>query len=171
MEVDFIPNDAPEAKGIKEISTRWMDVQGLKPYPVFDVMRNAGKSGRYVYPDDDPKAYKSAPRVRNRWVVDRDTTLVGTIGHVHPGGLFTDLFLERGGRKAHLFRSNAHYFEPAGPVSWDLAMGVTRSEWKVAVKKGDVLSTTTTYETRRGALVRVDGDHARRHHKGPRRRR
>jgi hypothetical protein len=151
VEIDFIPDDAPQAQGVQEITTRWMDVQGLTPYPVFDVKHRAGKSGRYVYPDDDPTAYRKAPRIRNRWVVTHDATLVGTIGHVHPGGLWTDLFLERGGKKAHLFRSNAHYFEPAGPVSWDLAMGVTRSDWKIAVRKGDVLSTTTTYETRRGA--------------------
>ncbi len=151
VEMDFIPDDAPEAAAVKEVTTRWMDVQGLKPYPVFDVERRSGKNGRYVYPDDDPKAYKGDPRVRNKWVVDRDATLVGTIGHLHPGGLHTDLFLERNGRKAHLFRSNAHYYEPAGPVSWDLAMGVTRPEWKIAVKKGDVLSTNVTYETRRGA--------------------
>lgn len=151
VEIDFIADTAPEAKTIKEVKTRWMDVQGLKPYPVFDVKRRSGKNGRYTYPDDDPKAYRSDVKVRNRWVVDRDATLVGTIGHVHPGGLHSDLFLERDGKKAHLFRSTARYFEPAGPVSWDLAMGVTRPEWKVAVKKGDVLSTTATYETRRGA--------------------
>jgi hypothetical protein len=151
VEIDFIPDTAPEAKDITEITTRWMDVQGLTPYPVFNVARKAGKDGRYTYPDDDPTAYKHAPRIRNRWVVDHDATLVGTIGHVHPGGLWTDLFLERGGKKAHLFRSNAHYFEPDGPVSWDMAMGVTRSDWKIAVKKGDVLSISTTYETQKGA--------------------
>ena len=157
MEIDFIPADAPEAQGIKEITTRWMDVQGLKPYPVFDVKRGAGKNGKYVYPDDAPDAYKGAPRVRNRWVVDHDATLVGTIGHVHPGGLNTDLWLERGGKKVNLFRSDAHYFDPAGPISWDVGMTVTRPEWKVAVKKGDVMSVTTTYETRRGAWYEVMG--------------
>ena len=51
--------------------------------------------------------------------------LVGTGGHLHPGGLWTDLWLERGGQKVRLFRSRAKYFEPAGAVSWDVAMEVT----------------------------------------------
>ena len=88
------------------------------PHAVSGLQRRPqlGQGGQgYVYPDDDPKAYKRAPRIRNRWVVDHDATLVGTIGHVHPGGLCTDLWLKRGGRRRNLFRSNAHYFEPAGP--------------------------------------------------------
>ena len=43
-----------------------------------------------------------------------DGVLVGAGGHLHPGGLWTDLYLERGGRRVRLFRSRAKYFEPAG---------------------------------------------------------
>ena len=52
---------------------------------------------------------------------------------------------------AHLFRSKAKYFEPAGAVSWDVAMTATRPDWRVKFKQGDVLSTTATYGTRRAA--------------------
>ena len=41
-----------------------------------------------------------------------------------------------------IFRSRANYFEPAGNVSWDVAMSATDDNWKVNVKKGDVLSTS-----------------------------
>ena len=55
------------------------------------------------------------------------------------------------GNTAHLFRSVAKYFEPAGAVSWDVAMTGTRLDWRVKLRKGDVLRTTATYDTKRGA--------------------
>jgi hypothetical protein len=62
-----------------------------------------------------------------------------------------DLWLTRKGDTAHLFASTSSYYEAAGPVSWDFSMSVTPDSWRVAVRKGDVLSTTTTYETERGS--------------------
>ena len=45
---------------------------------------------------------------RNRWTVRRsDGALVGRFGHLHPGGLWTDLELTRDGRTVPLFRSEA----------------------------------------------------------------
>jgi plastocyanin len=117
---------------------------------------------------------------RNEWVVDRNGVLVATAGHLHPGGLHNDLWLSRKGarirkascassaslkarkrclakaplgkgNKAHLFRSDARYYEPAGAVSWDVTMGATRADWRVKVRKGDVLSTSATYNTKRAA--------------------
>jgi plastocyanin len=42
----------------------------------------------------------------------------------------------------------SHYYEPAGPVSWDVTMSSTPENWRVKVKKGDKLSITATYETK-----------------------
>ncbi|MBI5105161.1 MAG: hypothetical protein HZB46_09300 [Solirubrobacterales bacterium] len=153
----FIPDSAPEAAGIKEIKTQWMDVQGIKPYPVFDAIKGQGTKGRFTYPDQAPNAYKADGKVRNRWTVDRDATLVVTAGHLHPGGLWTDLNLTRDGKTVRLFRSRANYFEPAGAVSWDVAMSATGKDWRVAVKKGDVLSTNATYDTTKASWYEVMG--------------
>jgi plastocyanin len=105
---------------------------------------------------------------------------VATAGHLHPGGLHTDLYMRRPGARigraacagrppgtarrrclrnaprgrgsrAHLFRSKAKYFEPAGAVSWDVAMTGTPRDWKVKFRRGDVLSTTATYNSKRAA--------------------
>ncbi len=152
----FIPDTAPEAAGIKEISTQWMDVQGGKPYPVFDVRQGAGKDGTLTFPDQVPNAYKGGV-VRNRWVADRDATLVTTAGHLHPGGLLTDLSVTRGGVTKRIFRSRANYFEPAGAVSWDVSMSATGPNWKVAIKKGDILSTNATYDTSKASWYEVMG--------------
>jgi plastocyanin len=146
-EMDFIPLGARAARGMQEVKTQWLDVEGLKAYPVFDALQGTGVNGQFTYPDDKPDAYAGiAPR--NQWVVDHDATLVGTAGHLHPGGLWTDLKLTRDGRTVEVFRSRAKYFEPAGAVSWDVAMTATPRTWKVAVKKGDVLSVSGTYDTR-----------------------
>ena len=154
-ELEFIPATAPEAAGLREVKTVWMDVMGLKPYPVFDVHRGAGgRDGRYTYPDErrTREAYTA-----NRWTVQADGVLVGTAGHLHPGGLWTDLFVERDGRKVRVFRSRAKYFEPAGAVSWDVAMEATPASWRVGVKRGDVLSVSATYDAKRASWYEAMG--------------
>jgi plastocyanin len=87
--------------------------------------------------------------------------LLGTAGHVHPGGLYDDLWVTRAGATglkghvkpgspdtAHLFRSVASYWEPAGTVSWDFAASATPAGWRPLVHKGDVLSVTSTYTSK-----------------------
>jgi plastocyanin len=149
--IGFVPKGSRAAEGIRPVSTRWMDVEGLQAYPVFDVLRGSGGDGRFTYPNEAQNPYAGRRRPRNEWIVDRDTTAVGTAGHVHPGGLYTDLYVERDGRKVHLFRSRAKYYEPAGPVSWDVSMTATPENWRVKLKAGDKVSLTATYDTRRGS--------------------
>lgn len=156
MTLWFIPDTAPEAASIKQIDTQWMDVQGIKPYPVFNALKGSGRNGRFEYPDQAKDPYPDG-RIRNKSVVDHDATLVATAGHLHPGGLWTDLKLTRDGRTVRLFRSKANYFEPSGPVSWDVAMTATNKDWRIAVKKGDVLSVSATYDTTRASWYEVMG--------------
>ena len=158
----FIPDTAPEAANITPIDTQWMDVQGVKPYPVFNALKGKGTKTRsgtteFTYPEQAPNAYKADGIVRNKWVVDHDATLVSTAGHLHPGGLWTDLTLTRDGVTKRIFRSRANYFEPAGNVSWDVAMSATTDAWKVNVKKGDILSVSATYDTSRSSWYEVMG--------------
>jgi hypothetical protein len=147
-ELSFQPASAP----LSEVRTLFMDVRGREWYPVFDVPRGAGR-GRYTYPDEAGLEGYS----RNRMTIMEDGVLVGAGGHLHPGGLWTDLYLERGGRRVRLFRSRAKYFEPAGAVSWDVAMRVTPESWRVGVKRGDVLSTSATYDSRRASWYEAMG--------------
>ena len=145
-ELDFVPAGTPAAAGMHEVETAWLDTVG-GAYPVFDAKRGRyGGDRRFTYPDEAP----GAPRT-NTWVVPEDGALVGAGGHLHPGGLYTDLKLTRDGRTVPLFRSKAKYFEPAGAVSWDVAMTVTPPQWRAGVRKGDVVSVTGTYDTRRAS--------------------
>ena len=49
---------------------------------------------------------------------------------------------------ARIFRSQAHYYEAGGPVSWDVALTASRPDWRVRIHKGDTLRITTTYDTK-----------------------
>jgi plastocyanin len=193
-DIDYVPADTALGHLIKPVEPVWTDVENGRAYPVFDVHRGTGANGRYTYPQDArPDPYANRPRA-SEWTVPRDMTLVATAGHVHPGGLYTDLDVIRPGatprtttvrrvrcrarrrhgthraRRTHcrrrvrtgivagsepnsvrIFRSRAKYFDPVGPVSWDLAMERTPADWRVHVRKGDRLAVSATYDSSRAS--------------------
>jgi hypothetical protein len=162
-DIDFIAQSSPAATGMKPVHPIWMDVQDHHLYPVFDVHRGSGVHGKFTYPDMAENPYGSGPPL-NVFTVDHPGTLVGTAGHLHPGGLYDQLDLIRGGsspsggaiagtvaNSVRLFRSNAHYFDPRGPISWDMAMTATAADWRPRIKAGDQLRISATYETRRAS--------------------
>jgi hypothetical protein len=150
-DIDFVTDSVPAAAGITPVRPLWMDVAGLRPYPVFDAVRGQGRDGRYTFPDDARGAQRRKVGFAQRYTAPKDMTLVGVVGHLHPGGLHDDLYATRNGTTTHLFRSQAKYFEPAGAVSWDVSMTASKPDWRVAVRAGDVLSTTTTYDVRKAS--------------------
>jgi len=145
--IDFLPDSAAAASSMKNVRTQFVDVESGKAYPVFDVKKGAGINGRYTYPAQAPASLMA----RNRLTVRRDGTLVSTAGHLHPGGLYTDLFVTRGSETRRIFRSNAYYYGAAQGASWNVSMGATAPNWRVAVKRGDVLSVQVTYDTTKAA--------------------
>jgi len=144
-DITFIP--AKSTKPLTSVIPIWMDVQNGSVYPVFDVHRGSGKNGQFTYPDPANNPYTG--RRKNTFTMSVGGTFVAAGGHLHPGGLRDDLYVVRGGKSARIFRSDAKYFEPAGPVSWDVTLGVTRADWRVHVKAGDTLRLTTTYDSTR----------------------
>jgi hypothetical protein len=145
-DLEFVPDTDPAAAGITEVQTVWLDVMGISLYPVFDALRGkGGKDKRLTYPDEVP----GAPR--HSWTVPEDGAFVGTAGHLHPGGLWTDMNITRDGKTTRLFRSEAVYYEPAGAVSWDVSMTATPPDWRVGLRKGDVISVSGTYDTKRAS--------------------
>ena len=162
-DLDWTAMDSDLGKTLKPVFPLWLDVQRGSGYPVFDVFKGTGSNGTITYPDQFTSPY-SGLDTPNVWTADRDLTLVGTAGHVHPGGLYTDLQMIRSGANgtdspqpgtqadaARLFRSDAVYYDPAGPISWDMSMQGTPAGWKIHVKPGDQLKISATYDTAKGS--------------------
>jgi plastocyanin len=174
-EIDWVPLSSPSGASIERNRIRWLDVAGAPQiYPVFDAERgfDTNGDGEFVFPDEvsgDPSspAAEEAPKISNErnWTVQQPggVTLVFGAGHLHPGGLHVDLEVARDGADPgsvdgdspdevkQLFRSNARYYEPAGAVSWDVAMEATRPEWRISLKQGDTVSVSTTYDVRKAS--------------------
>ncbi len=181
--LDFVPDTSPAANTMKTVTTQWMDVAGQSLYPVFDALRSDGHNGTYTFPDQAPAAdlhpctfnggeASWAPGSHGcrggaqSWTVggNHPKTLIGTAGHLHPGGLNDQLRDTRNGHTNTLFTSAAHYYEPAGEVSWDVSMGATPAglnpgdpTWQVQVEPGDKVSVHTTYDTSRADWYEVMG--------------
>ena len=153
--------DRRPRRAIKDVRTVWIDVIGRQVYPVFDVHKGARRPRPPLHlPGRGAGCAASAAARPGRST--EDGVLVGTAGHLHPGGLWTDLKLTRDGRTVRLFRSQAKYFEPAGAVSWDVAMTATPEDWRVGVAQGRRAVGLGDLRHEARLLVRVDGDHARR---------
>jgi len=94
--IDFIPDTSPAALGIVPVKPIWMDVESGN-YPVFDVLRDSGgKDGEFTYPQDASNPYPPGIK-KNERTITSNGVLVGTTGHVHTGGLSTNLYLKRNG--------------------------------------------------------------------------
>ena len=119
--LDFYPDESEAARDMIEARALWLDVYNGSGYPVFDVMkptrfqegsfsfqgqplaaRGGGRDGTLTFPDDaipDPYEGDSFSEPLNQWTVDRPGYLLWTAGHVHSGGLWTDLDLIREGAR------------------------------------------------------------------------
>jgi hypothetical protein len=166
-DIDFVPAADAEAQGITPVVPLWLDVMSQRHplYPVFNVQRGFGhfdpKFHRKVcvFPKERCAAFdpygESQPGNGVGWDYTVPPqyagTLVGMGGHVHPGGLEDQVSLVRGGVERRIFNSDAHYWDKAGPVSWDMAMTVTRPDWRVQIRAGDKIRLNAVYDSQRAS--------------------
>jgi hypothetical protein len=162
-DIDFVPLSSPLAQSITPVHPIWMDVEDHNIYPVFNVYKGSGKNGKFTFPDMAKNPYGGGAPL-NEFTVDHPGALITTAGHLHPGGLYDELDLSRAGatpsggatlgpvpNSVRLFRSYADYFGHRAPVSWDMAMEATATDWRPEVQPGDVLRISATYDTRHGS--------------------
>jgi plastocyanin len=173
-EIDWVPETTPARTDINNTVIEWLDVAGFPHiYPVFDAERGFDNddNGKYTFPDDVPTdpampGYEERENISpsGSWTVPAGgRTLVFGAGHLHPGGRHVDIEVARDGPDAgnvdgddptevrKLFRSDAHYYEPAGAVSWDVSMEATPRDWRISLKQGDTVSVSATYNVKKAS--------------------
>jgi plastocyanin len=177
-DVDFIPEDKAEQRGIKPAYPIWLDVRP-SAYPVFNSQRGFGKDGECTWPKQKCAAFdpygkelegqgKPGNGKGTDWEFpDRGETLgkiesftggtlIGIGGHLHPGGIQNEIKLVRGRKSKRIYTGKAAYWKrkdasrPGGPpTSWDFSMRVIgKPYWGVRVKPGDKLRSNVTYDTK-----------------------
>ena len=125
-----------------------------------------------VYGGDTPQQGKPIEIPGADWKVTKDMagTLITIGGHLHPGGINDEVTLVRDGKEVPIHISDAIYWDRkfvgvdeegdnlkrkdtdrgGGPMnSWDFSMTGTGAflDWKVKVKKGDILRLNATYDS------------------------
>jgi plastocyanin len=124
-----------------------MDVRRGWGYPVFDVLQHSGGSdGAFTFPDEQPGDPYAGGTRQNEFTMPWPATIVAAVGHLHPGGLRDDIAVVRNGASRLIFRSEAHYYDPAGPVSWDVSLTASKPDWRARVDQGDTLRISSTYD-------------------------
>ena len=85
-----------------------------------------------------PKAKNCANVATNAlWTATKRTCVTGKAGSVD--------------NSVRIFQSKAKYYDPAGPVSWDVSLTASRPDWRVKVNTGDTVRLTSTYENKKSA--------------------
>src|SRR3954454_21464156 len=128
------------------------DIRGMLLGRTFDVHRNAKGTGIWnTTAGDDP----TKPRPIE-WTSQVDGTLIGTGGHLHPGGLHI-IVENRGSEKkpcsgsapgggTQIFNSEAVWH--VAKFSEDFQMTVTDPHWRAPIHKGDRIRLTGYYENK-----------------------
>ena len=149
--------------------------------PIFNIQRGFGSNGECRFPDLNCAAFNSSGNVSAQQGKDfspdvhgKDYTITaetlggattGSLilmgGHVHNGGLRTEVELVRDGVSKLINISEAYYWQDEpntdrignAPVSWDYSMtGSTLDHgWAVNVQEGDILRLNGIYDTAIGS--------------------
>ncbi len=167
-DVDFTPRAAAERRGIRPVVPVWLDVMldsDHATYPVFNAQMGFGglnpQTGERecAFPRETCASFtpygEPQPGNGRGWDYPVTNAIAGTVvgaaGHVHPGGLRTELSVVRDGRERRIFDSDAVYWDPNGPVSWDMSMTTADEDWRVQIRPGDRLRMNAVYETQRAS--------------------
>ncbi len=146
-DIDFVPDSTPAAAvdhaGPPDVDGRGGH-QGLP-----GLRRDQGhrQEGQVHVPERRARRREEAtigPAHSGRWTKRRDAR--GHGGAPPSGRALHGPHGTRNGATKQLFRSQAKYFEPAGAVSWDVSMTATKPDWQVALKAGDMVDVSSTYD-------------------------
>jgi plastocyanin len=164
-EVDFIPERSVAPGSIRPVEPFWLDVAGYNgANPIYNTQRGFGAvPGECSFPREECAGFDPYGKtdIAGQGIAGNGFgysatppagTIVWMVGHVHPGGLRTDVDIVRAGTGTkRVFTSDAVYWDPNGPVSWDMAMETTRPDYRLRISPGDRLVLNSVYETSRAS--------------------
>jgi plastocyanin len=138
---------------LEELTGRqYHDVSGMLMGRTFNVPRDAAGDGKWEYAKDQKNADGSQRIIE--WTAPRDGTMIGTGGHLHPGG--TDVYMENFGpkespcpndRRAYggTLLLHSEVMNHNAPLSEDYQTTVTHPAWRAPLHKGDRIRISGTY--------------------------
>jgi hypothetical protein len=155
LKVHFIHGTLPELNALP--GRPYHDVRGVLFGRTYNVPRRPHGRGVYESAKDDERG-------PIEWTSTVDGTIIGTGGHLHPGGM--RVVVENYGSKQHrcpndgrgyggttLLTSDAVFRK--APFSEDFQMQVTDPRWRAPIHKGDRIRISGTYENKRHAWYEV----------------
>ena len=74
-DIDFVPDSAATAAKLTEAHPLWMDVSGIKAYPVFDALKGQGEQGKFTFPDQATASQQDDIGRAHEYAAARDMTL------------------------------------------------------------------------------------------------
>jgi polyvinyl alcohol dehydrogenase (cytochrome) len=136
------------------------DVTGMLLGRTFDVPRQPEGDGKWEYVKDCSRRKQGKDACAIEWVAPHDGTIIGTGGHLHPGG--TDVIMENYGPKANPCPTTAGGYGGTlllhsdvinrnAPFSEDYQTEVTHPAWRAPLHKGDRIRISGNYENKRHA--------------------
>ncbi len=138
------------------------DVAGMLMGRTFDVPRQADGDGKWEYVKDCARRNEGKDACAIEWVAPRDGTIIGTGGHLHPGG--TDVIMENYGSKENPCAPDARSRGYGGtlllhsdvinrnaPFSEDYQTEVTHPAWRAPLHKGDRIRISGNYSNKKWA--------------------
>jgi len=155
LDVTFIHGTMEQLNGLG--GRPYHDVSGVLFGRTYDVPRQPSGDGTYESAKDD----KRGPI---QWTSTMDGTIIGTGGHLHPGGINVKVENygsasnpcpdDRRGYGGTLLLKSEALFRNA-PLSEDFQMSVTHPRWRAPLHKGDRIRISGTYENRDHAWYEV----------------
>jgi polyvinyl alcohol dehydrogenase (cytochrome) len=138
---------------------QYHDVNGMLMGRTFNVPREPGGDGEWVHLTDRKDCPERSKRPEGcviEWVAPRDGTIIGSGGHLHPGG--TDVIAEnygtaenpcpadkRGRGYGGTLLYHSDIINRNAPLSEDYQTEVTHPAWRAPLRKGDRIRITGIY--------------------------
>ncbi|MEA2474554.1 MAG: hypothetical protein QOE06_2469 [Thermoleophilaceae bacterium] len=148
---------------LEQITGRqYHDVAGMLMGRTFDVPRDANGDGRWDYYKEQTKCAEQNKRPEGcaiEFTAPRDGTIIGSGGHLHPGGIDVDVENygpidnpcprdPRGRGTGGTLLYHSDLLNRNAPLSEDYQTEVTHPGWRAPVHKGDRIRLTGAYENK-----------------------